>query len=96
MLSFIANKEVVHANIEVAGVLFAGAAWGFINYFSDGIPPYAAVQSDPFDLALQISAVAWCVIRCGAVVMMICFQIESVLADQNANKPETTAIAGHL
>ena len=73
---FIAQRDVVQANLELVAVLVGGTAWGFINYFSDGIPPYAAVKGAPADLALQVSAVAWCVIGCGALVMALCSQIE--------------------
>ena len=77
---FIANKDVVRANLELVAVLAGGTAWGFINYFSDGIPPYAAVKQAPEDLALQVCAVAWCVIACGALIMALCWQIEKIMA----------------
>ena len=100
---FIANKDVVRANLELVAVLAGGTAWGFINYFSDGIPPYAAVKQAPEDLALQVSAVAWCVIACGALLMALCWQIEQVVnAEQDGSgERETTSgaaecIAGHL
>ena len=96
---FIAQRDVVQANLELVAVLVGGTAWGFINSFSDGIPPYAAVKGAPADLALQVSAVAWCVIGCGALVMALCWQIEQALLDigpDEGGSDRPTSISGHL
>ena len=61
--------------------------------------PYAAVKGAPADLALQVSAVAWCVIGCGALVMALCWQIEQALLDigpDEGGSDRPTSISGHL